>query len=43
MRLIRQVTGQSPEQIKPLSDRPPIKPVPIGVLDEIKRQGGQKR
>jgi len=43
MRLIRQVTGQSPEQIKPLSDRPPIIPVPIGVLDEIKRQGGQKR
>jgi bacterioferritin-associated ferredoxin len=43
MRLIRKVTGQSPEQIKPLSDRPPIKPVPIGVLDEIKRQGGQKR
>jgi hypothetical protein len=40
MRLIRKVTGQSPEQIKPLSDRPPIKPVPIGVLDEIKRQGG---
>jgi len=40
MRLIRQVTGQSPEQIEPLSDRSPIKPVPIGVLDEIKRQGG---
>jgi len=43
MRLIRRVTGQPPEEILPLSDRSPIKPVPIGVLNEIKRQGGQRR
>ena len=43
MRLISRVTGQSAEQIQPLSDRPPIKPVPVGVLDEIRRQGGQRR
>ena len=43
MRLIRQVTGQSPESITPLSTRPPITPVPIGVLSKITRQGGMKR
>ena len=43
MRLIRRITGQPSEKILPLSDRPPIKPVPIGVLNEIERQGGQRR
>jgi len=43
MRLIRQVTGQSPEFILPLSNRPPITPVPIGVLKAIKKQEGMKR
>ena len=43
MRLIRRVTGRPAEEILPLSDRPPIKPVPIGVLHAIKRQGGQRR
>jgi bacterioferritin-associated ferredoxin len=43
MRLIRRVTGQSPETILPLSTRPPITPVPIGVLAKIRKQGGQKR
>jgi len=44
MRLIRQITGKSPETIVPLSNRPPITPVPIGVLKKIKRaEGGMKR
>ena len=43
MRLIRQITGQSPESILPLSNRPPITPVPIGVLKEIKKQEEMKR
>ena len=44
MRLIRQITGQGPETIIPLSTRPPITPVPIGVLKKIKRaEGGMKR
>ena len=43
MRLIRQVTGQSPESILPLSNRPPITPVPIGVLAKITKQEGMKR
>ncbi len=43
IRLIRQVTGHSPESIPPLSNRPPIIPVPIGVLKEIKKQEEMKR
>lgn len=43
MRLIRQVTGQSPESILPLSNRPPITPVPVGVLKKIKKQKVMKR
>ncbi len=44
MRLIRQITGLSPESILPLSNRPPITPVPIGVLKKIERaKGGMKR
>lgn len=43
MRLIRRITGQSPEAILPLSTRPPITPVPIGVLSKIRKQGGQRR
>ena len=43
MKLIRQVTAQQPESILPLSTRPPITPVPIGVLKEIKKQGEMKR
>ncbi len=43
MRLIRQVTGQSPESIIPLSTRPPITPVPVGVLKEITKQEGEMR
>ncbi len=43
MRLIRQITGQSPESILPLSHRPPITPVPIGVLSKIKKQEEMKR
>ncbi len=43
MRLIRQVAGLPPESILPLSNRPPIIPVPIGVLKEILKQGGLKR
>jgi bacterioferritin-associated ferredoxin len=44
IRLIRQETGQSPESILPLSNRPPTVPVPIGVLKKIKREeGGMKR
>ena len=43
MRLIRQITGQPPESILPLSNRPPITPVPIGVLNEIKKQEEMKR
>jgi bacterioferritin-associated ferredoxin len=43
IRLIRQTTGLPPESILPLSERPPITPVPIGVLGKILKQGGQKR
>lgn len=43
MRLIRQITGQRPESIVPLSTRPPIVPVPIGVLSRIKRQAVRRR
>ena len=43
MRLIRQITGLPPESILPLSHRPPITPVPIGVLKEIKKQEEMKR
>lgn len=43
MRLIRQITGQPPESIIPLKNRPPIIPVPIGVLKKIKKQGALKR
>lgn len=43
IKLIRQVTGQPPESILSLSHRPPIIPVPIGVLKEIKKQEEMKR
>jgi bacterioferritin-associated ferredoxin len=43
MRLIRRVTGQSPESILPLSARPPITPVPIGVLGKIRKQEKPRR
>ncbi len=43
MRLIGQITGLSPESILPLSHRPPITPVPIGVLSKIKKQEEMKR
>ncbi len=43
MRLIRQETSQRPESILPLSTRPPIIPVPIGVLKKIKKQEVMKR
>ncbi len=43
MRLIRQITGLLPESILPLSHRPPITPVPIGVLSKIKKQQEMKR
>ena len=43
IRLIRQVTGQQPESIIPLSNRPPITPVPIGVLIKITKQEVMKR
>ncbi len=43
MRLIRQITGLPPESILPLSNRPPITPVPIGVLSKIKKQKAMKR
>jgi len=43
IRLIRQVTGQRPESIIPLSNRPPITPVPIGVLIKITKQEVMKR
>ncbi len=43
MRLIRQITGLPPESILPLSHRPPITPVPIGVLAKINRQEVMKR
>jgi bacterioferritin-associated ferredoxin len=42
-RLVRQVTGQSPESIVPLTTRPPIVPVPIGVLAKIEKQKEFKR
>ncbi len=43
MRFIRQITGLPPESILPLSHRPPITPVPIGVLSKIKKQEEMKR
>jgi bacterioferritin-associated ferredoxin len=43
MKLIRQVTAQRPESILPLSTRPPIIPVPIGVLSKIKKQKEMRR
>ena len=43
MKLIRQVAAEPPESILPLSIRPPITPVPIGVLKEIKKQEKMKR
>ena len=43
MMLIRQITGQPPESILPLSHRPPIIPVPIGVLNKIRKQKEPKR
>ena len=43
IRLIRQVTGQQPESITPFSNRPPITPVPIGVLIRITKQEVMKR
>jgi len=43
IRLIRQVTGLPPESIVPLSNRPPITPVPIGVLSKITKQEEMKR
>ena len=42
-RHIKQETGHSPEAILPLSHRPPITPVPIGVLKAVKKRGGMKR
>ena len=41
--LIRQITGQRPESILPLSNRPPTVPVPIAVLKAIKKQEVMKR
>lgn len=43
MKTIGQKTGKSQEEILPLSDRPPVKPVPLGVLSKISRQVEQKR
>ena len=43
MSMIKKITGQSPESIVPLSTRPPIVPVPIGVLGRIKRQREKRR
>ncbi|MBW1677659.1 MAG: (2Fe-2S)-binding protein [Deltaproteobacteria bacterium] len=43
IKLVRQVTGLPPESILPLSHRPPITPVPIGVLSKIKKQEEMKR
>ncbi len=43
IRLIRQVTGQRPESIIPLSNRPPITPVPLEVLSKITKQEVMKR
>jgi hypothetical protein len=43
LREVMQVTGQSPESILPLSNRPPTVPVPIGVLAKIKKQEVMKR
>jgi len=43
IKLIRQVTGLPPESILPLLNRPPITPVPIGVLSKITKQEGMKR
>ena len=43
MALIRRITGQPGEEVFPLSDRPPIRPVPIGVLAKIRKQGEQRR
>ena len=43
IKLIRQMTGHSPESIPPLSNRPPITPVPIGVLSKITKQEKMRR
>jgi len=42
-RLIKQITGQPPESIVPISTRPPITPAPIGVLSRITKKEGMKR
>jgi len=39
MRLISQRTGKSREEIVPPSDRPPIAPVPIGLLGKLAKRG----
>jgi len=41
--MIGQKTGKPQEEILPLSDRPPVKPVPLGVLSKIFRQVEQKK
>lgn len=43
MRLISQKTGKSPEEILPPSDRPPIKPIPIGLLGKIVKRGEKEK
>jgi len=43
MRLISQKTGKSPEKILPPSDRPPIIPIPIGLLGKIVKQGEKEK
>lgn len=43
MRLIRQVAGLPPESIMPISTRPPIVPVPIGVLGKIRKEEVARR
>jgi len=43
MRLIRQVAGLPPELVIPISTRPPIVPVPIGVLGKISKEEVARR
>ena len=43
MQLICQRTGKRPEDILPLTVRPPINPTPIGVLANIAKQEKPKR
>lgn len=38
IRLISRKTGKRPEKIQPLTDRPPIKPVPIGLLGRLRKR-----